>query len=104
MMNKNKKIVKRRSMQSRKSIGKSVKRSRKSKSVKRSMQSRKSIGKSVKRSRKSKSVKNRKQTGGGGLFGESHGTCGWGNNPSCCFTSCAPLWRTSLWPISDITM
>ena len=42
--------------------------------------------------------------GGGGLFGESQGSCGWGNNPSCCFTSCAPLWRTSLWPFSDATM
>jgi hypothetical protein len=42
--------------------------------------------------------------GGGGFFGESQGSCGWGNNPSCCFTSCAPLWRTSLWPFSDATM
>ncbi len=42
--------------------------------------------------------------GGGGFFGESQGSCGWGNNPSCCFTSCAPLWRTSLWPFSDTTM
>jgi hypothetical protein len=45
-----------------------------------------------------------KQRAGGGLFGESQGSCGWGNNPSCCFTSCAPLWRTSLWPFSDATM
>jgi hypothetical protein len=42
--------------------------------------------------------------GGGGFFGESQGSCGWGNNPSCCFTSCAPLWRTTLWPFSDATM
>jgi hypothetical protein len=42
--------------------------------------------------------------GGGGFFGESQGSCGWGNNPSCCFTACAPLWRTTLWPFSDTTM
>jgi len=45
-----------------------------------------------------------RKKGGGGLFGESQGSCGWGNNPSCCFTSCAPLWRTSVWPFSDTTM
>lgn len=45
-----------------------------------------------------------KQHGSGGLFGESEGSCGWGSNPSCCFFSCAPMWRTSLWPISDATM
>ena len=45
-----------------------------------------------------------KQRAGGGLFGESQGSCGWGNNPSCCFTSCAPLWRTSVWPFSNTTM
>jgi hypothetical protein len=45
-----------------------------------------------------------KQRAGGGFFGESQGSCGWGNYPSCCFTSCAPLWRTSLWPFSDATM
>jgi hypothetical protein len=44
------------------------------------------------------------QRAGGGFFGESQGSCGWGNNPSCCFTACAPLWRTSLWPFSDATM
>lgn len=58
----------------------------------------------TKRSKRVKSVKRTIQRGGGGLFGESQGTCGWGNHPSCCFTSCAPMWRTSLWPISDITM
>ena len=46
----------------------------------------------------------RGQRGGGGFFGESNGICCWGNNPSCCFTACAPLWQTSLWPISNITM
>jgi hypothetical protein len=46
----------------------------------------------------------RKQRAGGGLFGESQGSCGWGNNPSCCFTSCAPLWRTSVWPFNDTIM
>jgi hypothetical protein len=46
----------------------------------------------------------RKQRAGGGLFGESQGSCGWGNNPSCCFTSCAPLWRTSVWPFSNTIM
>jgi hypothetical protein len=45
-----------------------------------------------------------RKEGGGGFFGESQGSCGWGNNPSCCFTSCAPLWRTTLWPFSDATM
>ena len=45
-----------------------------------------------------------RKRGGGGFFGESQGSCGWGSNPSCCFTSCAPLWRTSLWPFSDATM
>jgi hypothetical protein len=75
---------------------------RKSKRVK-SATRRKS--KRVKRAtRVKKSVKKTIQRGGGGLFGESQGTCGWGNHPSCCFTSCAPMWRTSLWPISDITM
>ena len=44
------------------------------------------------------------QNGGGGLFGESQGSCGWGSNPSCCFFSCEPMWKTSLWPISDVTM
>jgi hypothetical protein len=44
------------------------------------------------------------QSGGGGLFGESQGSCGWGNNPSCCFFSCAPMWRTSLWPINNDIM
>jgi hypothetical protein len=44
------------------------------------------------------------QKGAGGLFGESQGSCGWGNNPSCCFTECAPLWRTTLWPFSNATM
>ena len=38
------------------------------------------------------------QTGGGGLFGESNGKCGWGSTPSCCFYECAPLWKTQLWP------
>jgi hypothetical protein len=42
--------------------------------------------------------------GGGGLFGESQGSCGWGNNPSCCFTECAPLWKTTLWPFSNVSM
>ena len=46
----------------------------------------------------------RGQRGGGGFFGESNGICGWGNHPSCCFTACAPLWQTSLWPISNISM
>ena len=41
----------------------------------------------------------KKQTGGGGLFGESNGRCGWGNTPSCCFYDCEPLWKTQLWPI-----
>ena len=45
-----------------------------------------------------------KQQGAGGLFGESQGSCGWGSNPSCCFFSCEPMWKTSLWPISDATM
>lgn len=45
-----------------------------------------------------------KQHGSGGLFGESQGSCGWGSNPSCCFFSCEPMWRTSLWPISDSIM
>ena len=40
----------------------------------------------------------RQQRGGEGLFGESVGRCGWGNNPSCCFYDCAPLWRTQVWP------
>ena len=48
--------------------------------------------------------RNQKQSGSGGLFGESNGICGWGNDPSCCFFGCAPLWRTSLWPVSDTTM
>jgi hypothetical protein len=37
------------------------------------------------------------QTGGGGLFGESTGPCGW-NAPSCCFFACETLWKTQLWP------
>lgn len=41
--------------------------------------------------------------GGGGFFGESEGRCGWGDSPSCCFSSCAPLWRTNVWPF-DFTM
>jgi len=44
------------------------------------------------------------QTGGGGLFGESNGKCGWGDSPSCCFYDCAPLWKTNLWPLSDSFM
>ncbi len=44
------------------------------------------------------------QSGGGGLFGESQGSCGWGSYPSCCFFNCAPIWRTSLWPISNDVM
>jgi hypothetical protein len=51
-----------------------------------------------------KQHKQHKQKGAGGLFGESDGSCGWGSNPSCCFFSCEPMWRTSLWPISDDTM
>jgi hypothetical protein len=46
----------------------------------------------------------KQQKGAGGLFGESDGSCGWGSNPSCCFFSCEPMWRTSLWPISDSVM
>jgi hypothetical protein len=46
----------------------------------------------------------KQQKGAGGLFGESQGSCGWGNNPSCCFVECAPLWRTTLWPFSNATM
>ena len=46
----------------------------------------------------------KKQTGGGGLFGESNGKCGWGDSPSCCFYDCAPLWKTNLWPLSDSFM
>ncbi len=38
------------------------------------------------------------QKGGGGLFGESNGKCGWGDSPSCCFYECEPLWKTQLWP------
>ena len=49
------------------------------------------------------SKKGNSQTGGGGLFGESNGPCGW-NAPSCCFYDCAPLWRTNLWPLSDSFM
>jgi hypothetical protein len=49
-------------------------------------------------------LRQHKQKGAGGLFGESDGSCGWGSNPSCCFFSCEPMWRTSLWPISDATM
>jgi hypothetical protein len=45
----------------------------------------------------------RKQTGGGGFFGESNGKCGWGDSPSCCFFGCEPLWKTNVWPF-DITM
>ena len=45
----------------------------------------------------------KKQTGAGGLFGESNGPCGW-NAPSCCFYECAPLWKTNLWPLSDSFM
>jgi hypothetical protein len=41
---------------------------------------------------------NRGQNGGGGLFGESQGKCGWGDSPNCCFYDCAPTWRTQLWP------
>ncbi len=53
---------------------------------------------------KSREQQTLRKEGGGGFFGESQGSCGWGNNPSCCFTSCAPLWRTTLWPFSDATM
>jgi hypothetical protein len=49
-------------------------------------------------------LRQRGQRGSGGLFGESDGSCGWGSDPSCCFFSCQPLWRTSLWPISDAVM
>jgi hypothetical protein len=52
----------------------------------------------------SKYIDKKQQRGAGGLFGESQGSCGWGNNPSCCFTECAPLWRTTLWPFSNATM
>jgi hypothetical protein len=45
-----------------------------------------------------------RKKGGGGFFGESQGTCGWGNYPSCCFAECAPLWRTTLWPFSNASM
>ena len=65
--------------------------------------SKRATKRSKRATKRSKRVKN-VQRGGGGLFGESQGTCGWGNHPSCCFTSCAPMWRTSLWPISDMTM
>ncbi len=50
-----------------------------------------------------KRISNR-QTGAGGFFGESYGKCGWGDGPSCCFFSCEPLWRTSLWPFSNTSM
>jgi hypothetical protein len=53
---------------------------------------------------KNKQQATSRKKGGGGFFGESQGSCGWGNDPSCCFTSCAPLWRTSLWPFSNATM
>lgn len=43
------------------------------------------------------------QKGGGGFFGESQGRCGWGDSPSCCFSSCAPLWKTNVWPF-DFSM
>ena len=39
--------------------------------------------------------------GGGGLFGESNGPCGWNGAPGCCFYDCEPLWRTTLWPLTD---
>jgi hypothetical protein len=51
-----------------------------------------------------KQHKQQQQKGAGGFFGESQGSCGWGNNPSCCFSECAPLWRTTLWPFSNATM
>lgn len=49
------------------------------------------------------SILRKKQSGGGGFFGESSGKCGWGDSPSCCFFGCEPLWRTNLWPF-DINM
>ena len=42
-----------------------------------------------------------KQSGGAGLFGESNGPCGWNGAPGCCFYDCEPLWRTTLWPLTD---
>ncbi len=38
------------------------------------------------------------QKGGGGIFGESYGRCGWGDGPSCCFFDCSPVWKTQVWP------
>jgi hypothetical protein len=58
----------------------------------------------IDKKQKQKHKNNKPQKGAGGLFGESQGSCGWGNNPSCCFTECAPLWRTTLWPFSNATM
>jgi hypothetical protein len=49
------------------------------------------------------SVSVKSQRGGGGLFGESQGKCGWGNSPDCCFFGCSPMWRTHAWPL-DISL
>ncbi len=37
--------------------------------------------------------------GRNGFFGEVSGACGFGNSPSCCFSECAPMWRTPVWPL-----
>ena len=37
--------------------------------------------------------------GRNGFFGEVTGACGFGNGPSCCFSECAPVWRTPVWPL-----
>lgn len=56
---------------------------------------------------KNKKYNNQIKNGGikyKGFFGEVKGSCGFKTKNNCCFSKCNPLWKTKLYPFSNISL